>query len=147
MVVAACPDGGACHHECVSGAACWRVGHAAPLSGAFPGDEWPVDAVDEMAVTLHATTDAEVWAKAFAMTLDQVPEMDPRDVGLMTGWFANAIETGRAHGTRLRREDIIRHLEDAHCIIWGQVHDASNVKGREKAADWLLELVERIVHG
>lgn len=36
----ACPDGGACHHECELGA-CFRVAHCEPLSGVFPGDAWP----------------------------------------------------------------------------------------------------------
>lgn len=34
-----CPDGGTCHHGCMSG--CFRVRCCAPLSGVFPGDEWP----------------------------------------------------------------------------------------------------------
>jgi hypothetical protein len=35
-----CPDDGTCHHECGTGP-CWRVNNAGPLSGVFPGDEWP----------------------------------------------------------------------------------------------------------
>lgn len=34
-----CPDEGACHHDCLH--ACWRVEHAEPLSGVYPGDKWP----------------------------------------------------------------------------------------------------------
>lgn len=34
-----CPDGGKCHHGCSE--ICWRVGCCGPLSGVFPGDEWP----------------------------------------------------------------------------------------------------------
>ena len=37
----ACPDGGACYHECM--ASCWRVRNAAPLAGAFPADVWPAE--------------------------------------------------------------------------------------------------------
>lgn len=40
-----CPDGGRCHHECTNGQ-CYRVKCCGPLSGVFPGDEWP-DAVKE----------------------------------------------------------------------------------------------------
>ena len=40
---------------------------------------------------LYATTDARVWAEEFAKVCPDV------DQGLMIGWFANAIETGRAH--------------------------------------------------
>jgi hypothetical protein len=36
---ARCPDGGRCHHECTG--PCWRVDHAGPLSGVYPGDRWP----------------------------------------------------------------------------------------------------------
>lgn len=36
-----CPDDGACHHRCPAGA-CFRVHHAGPLSGVYPGDRWPV---------------------------------------------------------------------------------------------------------
>lgn len=35
-----CPDGARCHHGCVRW--CWRVLHAGPLSGAYPGDRWPL---------------------------------------------------------------------------------------------------------
>lgn len=36
-----CPDGGRCHHACTE--SCYRVAHAGPLSGVFPGDEWPIE--------------------------------------------------------------------------------------------------------
>lgn len=35
-----CPDDGACHHAC-PGDECWRVANCGPLSGVFPGNEWP----------------------------------------------------------------------------------------------------------
>lgn len=35
-----CPDGGVCHHWCADGP-CFRVGSCGPLSGVFPGDQWP----------------------------------------------------------------------------------------------------------
>lgn len=34
-----CPDGGKCHHRCRD--RCWRVIHCGPLSGVYPGDDWP----------------------------------------------------------------------------------------------------------
>lgn len=34
-----CPDGGTCHHSCVS--ACFRVSACGPLTGAYDRDEWP----------------------------------------------------------------------------------------------------------
>jgi hypothetical protein len=49
--------------------------------------------VDEVNVSrLYATTNAQVWAEEFAKVCPDVDE------GLMIGWFANAIETGRAAG-------------------------------------------------
>jgi hypothetical protein len=36
-----CPDGGACHHGCAT--ACFRVRWMGPLSGVYPGDQWPDD--------------------------------------------------------------------------------------------------------
>lgn len=35
-----CPDGGKCWHQC-TGADCWRVYNAGPLSGVYPNNEWP----------------------------------------------------------------------------------------------------------
>jgi hypothetical protein len=35
-----CPDGGACHHQCL--ARCFRVQYCGPLSGIYPNDLWPV---------------------------------------------------------------------------------------------------------
>jgi hypothetical protein len=34
-----CPDEGACHHACIT--ACFRVLVCGPLTGVFPGDQWP----------------------------------------------------------------------------------------------------------
>ena len=36
----ACPDGGYCHHRCGAGG-CFRVLACGPLSGVYPGNEWP----------------------------------------------------------------------------------------------------------
>lgn len=37
-----CPDDGTCHHQCIEAARpCWRVQTCGPLSGVFPGDQWP----------------------------------------------------------------------------------------------------------
>lgn len=56
--------------------------------------------VDENA--LRATTDAAVWARAF---LRVVHDLDGDfDEGFVIGWFANAIETGRAAGFKDARE-------------------------------------------
>jgi hypothetical protein len=34
-----CPDEGVCHHGCSRG--CFRVAAAGPLTGVYPGDDWP----------------------------------------------------------------------------------------------------------
>lgn len=38
----ACPDGGACHHECEP-SACFRVRTCGSYSNRYPGDEWPLE--------------------------------------------------------------------------------------------------------
>jgi hypothetical protein len=38
-----CPDDGACHHACEE--TCWRVSACGPLSGVYPGDDWPAEVV------------------------------------------------------------------------------------------------------
>jgi hypothetical protein len=38
-----CPDGGRCWHNCGENCSCWRVNHAAPFTGEYPGDDWPDD--------------------------------------------------------------------------------------------------------
>jgi hypothetical protein len=36
-----CPDSGTCHHGCPVVAACFRVAWSGPLTGTYPGDNWP----------------------------------------------------------------------------------------------------------
>lgn len=43
LATGTCPDAGTCHHACAPGTRCWRVDHAGPLSGVYPGDDWPAD--------------------------------------------------------------------------------------------------------
>lgn len=42
---ARCPDEGTCHHECDDSPdpICVRVLTCGPLSGVYPGDQWPAD--------------------------------------------------------------------------------------------------------
>jgi hypothetical protein len=47
---------------------------------------------------LHATTDAAVWAAEFMALFGS--RLEDIDEGLMIGWFANAIEVGRAAGEK-----------------------------------------------
>jgi hypothetical protein len=51
--------------------------------------------MDDLAAKLHATTDASVWTDEFMKLVKTGIDVD---WDLMIGWFANAIETGRATG-------------------------------------------------
>jgi photosystem II stability/assembly factor-like uncharacterized protein len=55
--------------------------------------------------TIPETTDAQVWAQEFVTISDRLIQFDSqkpedmlKDEGWMIGWFANAIEAGRAAG-------------------------------------------------
>lgn len=55
--------------------------------------------MDEIARKLHGTTDAMVWAETFVdLFRNEIIGGPTADVGLIVGWFANAIETGRSFG-------------------------------------------------
>jgi hypothetical protein len=56
-----------------------------------------MDENDPVAAKLHGTTDAQVWAQEFV-------RLHGGDEGLMIGWFANAIETGRGAQRESERE-------------------------------------------
>ena len=63
---------------------------------------------------LYATTDASVWAEEFYKVCPEVDE------GLMIGWFANAIETAKAH------ERHVLGLDEPDAMRWapdGEVSD------------------------
>lgn len=53
----------------------------------------------DLAQRLHATTDPQVWAAEFHDAMIVRSNGLP-PVEVMTGWFANAIETGRQEGRR-----------------------------------------------
>lgn len=62
--------------------------------------------MDPVVERLHATTDAKIWAEEFMrvvgdMVADGHSVDHPLTEGFMIGWFANAIETGRAVGARV----------------------------------------------
>lgn len=54
--------------------------------------------MNALAKKLLATTDAQTWAREFMSLFGK--RKDDIDEGLMIGWFANAIETGRDAGQR-----------------------------------------------
>lgn len=59
-----CPDDGTCHHNCAlsheemippQAVACARVRMAGPLSGRYPGDQWPRAVLDRHGVPAPPT--------------------------------------------------------------------------------------------
>jgi hypothetical protein len=64
------------------------------------------DMIDNDALALLNTTDAQVWAREFCARFtmfDLDGESVEDETGLMIAWFANAIETGRMAGLRAPR--------------------------------------------
>jgi hypothetical protein len=63
----------------------------------------------------HLGTDAMVWAKEFMrrFAVTRRADGEPCDEGLMVGWFANAIETGRDAERDSRIADLEARLADA----------------------------------
>jgi hypothetical protein len=54
-----------------------------------------------MAIKLHQTTDARVWAQAFMERVEQGATVDEE---LMLAWFANALMCGWDHRARQAAE-------------------------------------------
>ena len=59
MSLQRCPDQGICHHECGE-RPCFRVLLAGPLSGVYPGDQWPDKVIIEQMRKRLAEYRAEV---------------------------------------------------------------------------------------
>lgn len=59
----ACLDQGACHHDCAD-KACFRVACCGPLSGVFPGDEWPDEVREQHGQKRAAPTARIEWVPA-----------------------------------------------------------------------------------
>lgn len=80
---------------------------------------------EEMAnlTDLHATTDAQVWAREFIDIIETAPTADPHSEDFMRIWFANAIETGRVHAQQEERERDF--MEKLHEIIYQTVGAAT----------------------
>jgi hypothetical protein len=62
-----CPDDGKCHHGCLAG--CFRVNYCGPLSGVYPGDNWP-EGVRRQHRTMHQAQVSE--AVALGLTRDSL---------------------------------------------------------------------------
>lgn len=53
---------------------------------------------DSVVRVLHTTTDAQQWARQFNLVYASHHDGEQLDEGWLIGWFANAIEVGRAAG-------------------------------------------------
>lgn len=83
---------------------------------------------------LLCTTDAQVWAEEFAKVQPTVDE------GLMIGWFANAIETGRRAGKVIEElEQAVFEALGAASVCWDG--NRLGVFQSDKAREIGLELV------
>src|SRR5947209_14155696 len=65
---------------------------------------------------LFGTTDARTWALEFIDVLDHDENINPKDLGFLIGWFANAIETGRIAGVEEERQRPI--MEKIHEVLY-----------------------------
>lgn len=124
-------------------------------------DPGPAAPPDETAGELLARlgTDAQAWAAEFVRRFagETVGETAPHavDEGLMIGWFANAIETGRSagmasHGRYVPRDEfdeVCQTLAEMHAAAVGEVRgpgaagpvkDVANVRARMLAAEEAL---------
>lgn len=73
------------------------------------------DAADPLTTKLHATADAMVWAEEFCRLFEVTrrSDGDTADIGLMIGWFANAMEIAIEH----------RPTKDPGPAFWSVVND------------------------
>lgn len=66
--------------------------------------------MDEMLTKLYGSTDAAVWANEFCALFSVYAddgEVVDDALGLMIGWFANAIETAKDHERRRMAEQLM----------------------------------------
>lgn len=75
---------------------------------------------NEMEKRLYAATDAKVWAEEFCSLFAIARRVNPYrvgsqigDEGLMTGWFANAMETAKTHSNPPSFFDDVRTFHEA----------------------------------
>lgn len=99
---------------------------------------------DDLAVKLHGTTDAMVWAQEFVKTLREHPDTaDPRDEGFMVGWFANAMQTASRESVTLSAEDLCGLVFEAAGAATGPL--LRDNPGYVFPADEVSELVARVI--
>lgn len=93
-----CPDGGACHHGCGVGP-CWRVSNAGPLTGAYPGDQWPANVtnlnIDYAAMVEAANTNVDSPDRVHAVggPAVVVSEPEPDEAAAVEDVFADPAGT------------------------------------------------------
>jgi hypothetical protein len=115
-----CPDGGRCHHQCaeLNSGRCWRVVTCGPLSGVYPGDQWPSDVVARygIAPALRRPVGPEVSGDTIkrvmvAMDVDRLRrlyESQDTQIGRETAALIQAYQANVAE-----LEQVNQHLGDA----------------------------------
>jgi len=102
---------------------------------------------------LHSTTDAQVWAEEWCKVAREIadaaePGRQVIDEGWMIGWFANAIEIGRAAGvTEANAEtetgDIIRQIDKTLDVL-SKVEEMMNAEATMNAIKHLSNVVRPV---
>lgn len=88
---------------------------------------------------LQGETDATVWARAFCSTLANQPTI-ASDFATMTGWFANAIESGRSAGRFADiADELTREAEDLGLYDVVESKAYARWKYAEEAAHHLIQ--------
>lgn len=112
--------------------------HAIGLDGRCdacdPAPEPDTEYGDPLARELHATTDAQVWARRF---METVHNADILDDGAVLAWMANAIETGRDHG-RAGYEVLRSEVDQATSDLAAARSAAAELVNLTRALDGLL---------
>lgn len=89
-----------------------------------------MDEYESVAAKLHGTTDAKVWAEEFMrVARTQGEQFGLIDEGMMIGWFANAIETGRAAGVMSVDESFRRVAEAWERVTGGPLSGGEATDG------------------
>jgi hypothetical protein len=77
---------------------------------------------------LLSTTDGQVWAQQFNLIFAELHEGTTLDEGWLIGWFANAIETGRAAGQRQSLESVRSEARNAGLDEAAKICEFSNTE-------------------
>jgi hypothetical protein len=105
----------------------------------------------------HIGTDAMRWAEAWCRIAREIEQADDGrlivDEGWMVGWFANAIEAGRASESMAlggieadQLEDRCRaFLDQQQTVLWGRSFDIKDKDGKEEAVRWFSRQIRELL--